>query len=275
MVAVSFGLFVPPRILSAAKYRGLNVHPSMLPDLYGAAPLHHTLLSGDRYTGVTLQTLHPKRFDGGTIVLQTPHPGIEHNCSTVPELSHLLAPKGASMLVDCIRNHLHTHNDDLVKQQLPNDENTPTRPSFARHAPKIRPSDRLVDWNSWPAAEIMRRQRVIGPLWNLIYTNGNTPTTKRIIWSKGFEEVRNGSTINHPVGEPIVRTTTGSSYEVQIRTCDNQMLVVNDVTIEGGKQSNPLQAAIRAGIQQSTAPATEGRLLKGSLLSSLHDTEYT
>lgn len=32
IVAVSFGLFVPPRILGAAKYGGLNVHPSMLPE---------------------------------------------------------------------------------------------------------------------------------------------------------------------------------------------------------------------------------------------------
>lgn len=32
VVAVSFGLLVPPRILKASKYGGLNVHPSMLPE---------------------------------------------------------------------------------------------------------------------------------------------------------------------------------------------------------------------------------------------------
>lgn len=32
IVAVSFGLFVPSRILRAAKYGGLNVHPSLLPE---------------------------------------------------------------------------------------------------------------------------------------------------------------------------------------------------------------------------------------------------
>lgn len=31
VIAVSFGLLVPPRILNGAKYGGLNVHPSMLP----------------------------------------------------------------------------------------------------------------------------------------------------------------------------------------------------------------------------------------------------
>lgn len=32
IVAVSFGRLVPPRILNATKYGGLNVHPSMLPE---------------------------------------------------------------------------------------------------------------------------------------------------------------------------------------------------------------------------------------------------
>lgn len=32
VIAVSFGLFVPPRILRSAKYGGLNVHPSLLPE---------------------------------------------------------------------------------------------------------------------------------------------------------------------------------------------------------------------------------------------------
>lgn len=33
IIAVSFGLFVPPRLLNGALYGGLNVHPSLLPEL--------------------------------------------------------------------------------------------------------------------------------------------------------------------------------------------------------------------------------------------------
>ena len=32
IIAVSFGLFVPKRLLREAKYGGLNVHPSFLPE---------------------------------------------------------------------------------------------------------------------------------------------------------------------------------------------------------------------------------------------------
>lgn len=31
IVAVSFGLLIPARIINGAKYGGLNVHPSLLP----------------------------------------------------------------------------------------------------------------------------------------------------------------------------------------------------------------------------------------------------
>src|SRR3954453_11199955 len=31
IIAVSFGLFVPPRILKGVEYGGLNIHPSLLP----------------------------------------------------------------------------------------------------------------------------------------------------------------------------------------------------------------------------------------------------
>ncbi|OAA62544.1 methionyl-tRNA formyltransferase family [Niveomyces insectorum RCEF 264] len=72
IVAVSFGLFVPARLLRAARYGGLNVHPSLLPDLAGAAPIEHALLAGRTRTGVTVQTLDAQTFDGGRVLLQGP-----------------------------------------------------------------------------------------------------------------------------------------------------------------------------------------------------------
>ncbi|KAK5663019.1 hypothetical protein OQA88_6434 [Cercophora sp. LCS_1] len=108
IVAVSFGLFVPPRLLRAAEYGGLNIHPSLLPDLRGPAPLHHALLNNHSHTGVSLQTLSEKTFDAGTVLSQTPLPGIPipPNC-TLPDLHALLAPAGAAMLINGLRSGLH------------------------------------------------------------------------------------------------------------------------------------------------------------------------
>ena len=46
VVAVSFGLFVPRRILEEAKYGGLNVHPSILPEyVFDIYNIHAVLLA--------------------------------------------------------------------------------------------------------------------------------------------------------------------------------------------------------------------------------------
>ncbi|CAI6338644.1 unnamed protein product [Periconia digitata] len=105
VIAVSFGLFVPPRILNLAKYRGLNVHPSLLPDLRGPAPLHHTILRRRPFAGITVQTLHPQQFDGGTILAQSPQPGLGYDKkSTHEDLVAYLGPIGGDMLVDVLKN---------------------------------------------------------------------------------------------------------------------------------------------------------------------------
>ncbi|KAI1487873.1 Formyltransferase [Biscogniauxia mediterranea] len=113
IIAVSFGLRVPPRLLRASQYGGLNVHPSLLPDLRGPAPLHHALLRRRALAGVTLQTLHPTLFDHGVVLAQTPADPQDPACIRVPPaatpaqlLVRLLQPAG-DMLVRALRAGLH------------------------------------------------------------------------------------------------------------------------------------------------------------------------
>ncbi|EPS41996.1 hypothetical protein H072_4045 [Dactylellina haptotyla CBS 200.50] len=68
IVAVSFGLFIPGRLIREARYGGLNVHPSFLPKYWGASPIQHAILNGDETTGVVIQTLDPQKFDNGRIL---------------------------------------------------------------------------------------------------------------------------------------------------------------------------------------------------------------
>ncbi|KAH6655610.1 formyl transferase [Truncatella angustata] len=116
IIAVSFGLFVPPRLLRGAKYGGLNVHPSLLPEFRGPAPLHHTLLAGRRTTGVTLQTLDDKTFDAGVILAQTPLDDAYQvpQTYTVPELQAALTPLATHMLVQSLREGRHVHPQQAV-----------------------------------------------------------------------------------------------------------------------------------------------------------------
>ncbi|KAL1865679.1 Methionyl-tRNA formyltransferase [Diaporthe australafricana] len=204
LVAVSFGLFVPPRVLRALRFGGLNVHPSMLPDLRGPAPLQHALLRGRRHAGVTLQTLHEKDFDRGAVLAQTPWPGlpVPEGCD-VRQLHDLLAEKGAELLVDGLKRRV------FVPPYLPQGW-TPTEEDLDAgllwDAPKVTKLDSMVDWagwtwgrdktlypDGWTAADLARRYRAVGVklpgegntgLWTHAVTR-KTPREKRLI----FEDV--------------------------------------------------------------------------------------
>ncbi|KAK1543194.1 formyl transferase [Colletotrichum paranaense] len=180
IIAVSFGLFVPPRLLKMAKYGGLNVHPSLLPDFRGPAPLQHTLLQGRTHTGITLQTLDHKDFDHGDILAQTPLPGIPipENCST-QQLLDIVTPPAAEMLVDGLHRGLHVppHVNVGWKQStwgfMEDSFGAPP------HAPKITNHDRWIAWSKWTADEIATRQRVLGGVWSSAISQ-TTGTEKRI-----------------------------------------------------------------------------------------------
>ncbi|KAL4900558.1 hypothetical protein BDW74DRAFT_170744 [Aspergillus multicolor] len=254
IVAVSFGLFVPPRILNGARYGGMNVHPSLLPDFRGPAPLHHTLLAGRTTTGISLQTLHLKHFDHGTILAQTPSPGFEipnsESC-TVPELLDIVAPKGAELLLKGIREGLF----------VPPVKDTgwyPTQQKDLIHAAKITPEDKHIDWPTWTWTDVSRRERVLGPLWNksLVLGDSSGPSPifdqRRVILS-GFEEVQplNGSEAFAIVpglpfidGEHTVKSDANKG--VYVFTKDGKLVRIHTMKVEGRPSTDAFRAALKA-----------------------------
>lgn len=158
IVTVSFGLLVPGRIIDAATYGGLNVHPSLLPDLRGPAPIQRALLERKKSTGVSLQTMHPTQFDHGTVLAQTPFPGLPIPDNATPQtLLDILGPLGAEMLTGAIEDgNFIPPLKDILQGVSP--------PVHLTHAPKITPEDRHLQ-DSWDAAEIQLRDRVLGRLW--------------------------------------------------------------------------------------------------------------
>lgn len=186
IVAVSFGLFVPPRILKSAKYGGINVHPSLLPEFRGPAPLHHVLIAGEPFTGVTLQTLHPEKFDHGAILAQTPLPGLKipnQSTCTVPELIDFIGPKAADMLVQGLRDRIFVPPIRDLSSELPWQD-----PITLRHAPKITTGDRRIQWDTMTATEICRRDRALGRLWGFVQLPERNE--KRRIVFNGLEVVQ-------------------------------------------------------------------------------------
>ena len=166
VIAVSFGLLVPPRILNYAQYGGLNVHPSLLPDLRGPAPIEHAILKRRQYTGVSVQTLHPRHFDQGTILAQTPMPGHDISLSRdTPDMARVvkqqLATAGAEMLVDVLKQRKFVPPHEPVGWYA--HSNSPID-----HAPKITKQDRYVDFEKHTAADVIAKWNALGDLWCLL-----------------------------------------------------------------------------------------------------------
>ena len=235
---------------------------------HGPAPLHHTLLSGCKYAGVTVQTLHPKHFDRGRILAQTPPPGWGHRCRTVPELLKQVAPAGADMLLKCIKRRLYLVDNDNP-EEMQDTKETAAAAAAARAAPKITSNDRFINWETWTAEEIMRRHRVIGPLWSSARFTDEEKSERRIIWSTGFDQTSNIPIVDIPVGQPVIIGTESSAQNTYVRTCDNRMLAIGEIKIEGGEQAKPLQAAKKAGMADGSTLQDHGRLFKAQISLAL------
>ncbi len=263
IVAVSFGRLIPPRILSTSKYNGLNVHPSLLPDLPGAAPIQWTIIEGRETTGITLQTLHPSRFDEGIILDQSPSPGIPiPNVDTITtrELTTLLAPYGAEMLVSGIRNRLYIPPYRPVETKA-------NLGTSIKHAPKITTQMCAADFSAYTKEEILRRNRAIGPLHALAQdstdaqrvtrlkfgTDMRPPTTEDIpeeMRSKvdsipegvPFAILEPGETIDQS-SKPLIINTLASSN----KSDRDRRIVVPTITVSSMKRGQAVAVAARAG----------------------------
>tara|TARA_R110002003_G_scaffold72_5_gene6716 strand:+ start:6847 stop:7650 length:804 start_codon:yes stop_codon:yes gene_type:complete len=204
IIAVSFGLFVPPRILGLAKYGGINVHPSLLPDLRGPAPLEHAIIRGRSHTGVSVQTLHPQSFDHGTILAQTPAPGIEIAVdTTAAALGEELQEVGARMLVHVIKNNcfIPPHKDSgwCANSGRP-----------IHHAPKITKQDQFVDFSVKTMDAILALQNALSDTW-CILPNGHRLIMHQVAGTLKFDTLNRepGIWVERDLKYPLFRAACG------------------------------------------------------------------
>ncbi|KAI1939126.1 Methionyl-tRNA formyltransferase [Ophidiomyces ophidiicola] len=248
IVAVSFGLLVPRRILGLAKYGGLNVHPSLLPDFRGPAPIYHTLLAGDTKTGVTLQTLHESKFDHGTILDQTSFDIPQPETCSVQELSSISAKRAAELLISGIKKRL------FVPPLLP--LHPPSPEANARNAAKIHPSDRHIDWSWWTWDRIFRYHRILGSLWNhaAVPDSNGSYSHKRIIFmdlDTVEPDIMPEFILPVEPGIPFAlhdSFTEDQDRPIYVLSSDERIIRVNKIKVEGYPSKGAYQAAIKAKI---------------------------
>ena len=132
MVVVGYGQIIPQNIIDLPRHGILNVHASLLPKYRGAAPIQWAIANGETETGVTIMRIDAGLDTGDMLLKASLAIG---SAETAPELSARLAPLGANLLLEAIRQ-IEAGSAKPEKQR--NDE--------ATLAPILKKEDGLVDW---------------------------------------------------------------------------------------------------------------------------------
>lgn len=147
-VVVAYGHLLKPELLQIPRGGMVNVHPSLLPALRGAAPVEWAILNGLESTGVTIMQMD-EGLDSGPILHQIPEQ-IDPE-ETGGELSAHLAETGAQALIEAL-----TLWEQGALRPVPQDH------ARATYAPKLTREAARIRWSE-PAQRVARAIRGLDP----------------------------------------------------------------------------------------------------------------
>lgn len=261
-VVAAFGQILPRDVLEAPRLGCINIHPSLLPEYRGAAPIQRAILDGNSDTGVTLIML-TEGLDSGPIVAQQRIEILDDDDAR--SVADMLAVMGADMLMRIIEEAEKVG----VIEAVPQDD------ALATYAPQIRKEEGLIPWAD-PTAMIIYRMRAMTP-WPGAYTFVDGERLLMIIqaeplWSNEAEEL--GEMNN---AKPGTVTSFQKGFGFTVKTGDGHLLVTAvqpqgkkrmDATayiigrnIEvgqklglAGERNEPEEAEFRSGVDESEEP---------------------
>jgi methionyl-tRNA formyltransferase len=147
-VVVAYGHILKPELLSIPARGMVNLHPSLLPELRGAAPIEWAVINGLHQTGVTIMQMDAGMDSGAILhsITEDLPPDI-----TGGELSAHLSEVGAEALVEA----LMLLEQGAVQPRLQDH-------ARATYAPKLTRETARVDW-TLPAEQVARLIRGLDP----------------------------------------------------------------------------------------------------------------
>lgn len=147
LVVAAYGKLIPTWLLNHPKEGCVNIHGSLLPSWRGAAPIHHALIAGDAYAGISIMRME-KGMDTGGYWMQ-------RQTKIVPEttLSSLytdLSQMGSEALCEVLEKKLHLMPPVIQDEDL------------VTYAPKITSTDTAYQ-EHYTIADIQRRLQAFHP----------------------------------------------------------------------------------------------------------------
>lgn len=154
IITAAFGQFLPEKLLQAPVHGAINVHASLLPKYRGGAPVHYSIINGEKETGVTIMEMI-KKMDAGGIYAQESLPITKQD--DVGTMFEKLSALGKQLLLKTLPDIL---NGNLSSR--PQDESKVT------FSPNITREQEAIDWNK-TAEEIDNQVRGMRP-WPIAFT---------------------------------------------------------------------------------------------------------
>lgn len=190
-------------------------------------------MNGDKYAGVSLQTLDEKAFDHGAVLAQTPRDSVPiPEDISLPDLTTKLASLGAELLVQGLRDGLYIPPLQDVSAPVKDTQEL-------RHAPKLAKTEARIDWDagrSMPSEALERRLKgalqVFGSVWTEAVENSSRK--RRVI----FKDVGTVRRSNEEEGKRMtMRFVGGEERDVLVNDETKRCLIQwdGDVWIDIGK----------------------------------------
>ena len=134
IITCAYGQIIPEEVLNLPKLGCINVHGSLLPKYRGGAPIHRSIINGDKETGITIMYMD-KGMDTGNMISKRSIPiEIDDNLET---LSNKLSILGRDLLLDTLPSIIDGSNESI-----PQDENK------VEYAYNIKPEEEKIDFNN-------------------------------------------------------------------------------------------------------------------------------
>ena len=148
LVVVAFGQIIPGKVLSSAKWGGINIHASLLPKYRGSAPIQWAIINNEKETGLTTMFMD-EGLDTGPILMHQ-EVGILKG-ETAGQLHDRLSSLAPGLLIKTLQG--------LVKGTIAKKKQDD---SIATYASKLTKEQGLLNW-SWPAERLCGLIRGLDP----------------------------------------------------------------------------------------------------------------
>ena len=134
IVTCAYGQIIPSEILNYPKFGCINVHASLLPKYRGGAPIHRSIINGDKVTGITIMYMD-EGMDTGDIISK--REVVIEDEDDLETLSDKLSICGTKLLLETIPNIVEGKNDRIKQDD-----------KLVTYAYNIDSNDEHIDFNN-------------------------------------------------------------------------------------------------------------------------------